>query len=53
VQIGNDHAEAAAGGMDHLAVSQVNSHVSDMTTPAPKEEEISGPHPGKIQVAGH
>ena len=52
-QIGNDYAPAAAGGMDHLSVSQVNSRMSDMATPVAKKEEISGQHYGKIQGVGH
>lgn len=53
VQIANDHAAAAAGGMDHLAVSQVNTHMADMATPVAKKEEITGEQFGKIQGAGH
>jgi hypothetical protein len=52
-QIGNDYALAAAGGMDHLSVSQVNSRMADMTTPVAEKEEISGPQEGKIQAVGH
>lgn len=52
-QIANDHTPAAGGGMNHLAFSQVNSHMADMATSVAKKEEISGPHFGKIQGVGH
>jgi hypothetical protein len=51
-QIGNDHSQAA-GGMNHLAAPQVNSHMADMATPVAKKEEISGQHFGEIQGFGH
>ena len=52
-QIANDHTPAAAGGMDHLTVSGIDSHMADMATPLAKKEEISGVQFGKIQGAGH
>jgi hypothetical protein len=52
-QIGDDHAAAAVGGMDHLSVSQIISRMVDMATPVAKKEEISGEQEGNIQAAGH
>lgn len=51
-QIANNHLMVAVGGMDHLAVSQVNSHMVDMAAPIAEKEEVSREQSGKIQGAG-
>jgi hypothetical protein len=52
-QIANDHTPAAAGGVDHLTVSGIDSHMADTATSLAEKEEISGEQFGKIKGAGH